>query len=717
MHDTAMEIGCLVMDRYSDLAQAKVLELGSYDVNGSLRTHTPESTEYVGLDLEAGPGVDIVVEPGKPWPLPDSYFDLVLASSVFEHDPMFWITFLEMVKKTRNGGYIYICAPSNGSIHRYPQDHWRFYPDSGLALVRWAESQGQPVRLIESFTAGRKGEQWNDFVAIFRKGLSKKGIPNEFVYQQVASFNVFTWESKEMINPTTLTEDMLIIEEARAKLKELDEQLAQTRLENQTNWDERQNATHQLLLLQSRLDQEQAGHAAARTQLAEMGASLERHRSDAEIAEARVAEIQERINGYENEKGELTQRLAQQVSAAEEALARVAESEARLRELEERNEQLRADNDEQRIALESAAYMRDQLAVAKSTLLQRQEEIDQTWAELIGLKSVYEALVTERDTLASRLEESESWVFRLAAERKSWEVEAERANRNLAKVQEDARIEASKLSNKLEMLEAEYREVASRAEQADHIRSDHAAEIARLKQQLADAGKYERLASEASQRLASLESDCENLRIEQERVTRQATERSWEIVTLTHLLDEASERLAYAEGERERLSSDLEHTKREASKQLSEIVALKSRLHEAEKFEQVAAAANARVKSIERERDAIQSELGNMTRQSAERLSDIVALTRVLEASRIEIETNQKNVAWLREVSYAVQSAPSWWSFLPRKQKRKRELDRLKRRGIFDWSEYLSRYPDVAEDGIDPLDHFIIHGINEGRDL
>lgn len=37
MHDTAMEIGCLVMNRYSDLPKAKVLELGSYDVNGSLR--------------------------------------------------------------------------------------------------------------------------------------------------------------------------------------------------------------------------------------------------------------------------------------------------------------------------------------------------------------------------------------------------------------------------------------------------------------------------------------------------------------------------------------------------------------------------------------------------------------------------------------------------------------------------------------------------------
>jgi SAM-dependent methyltransferase len=157
MHDTAMEIGSRVMNRYSDLPNAAILELGSYDVNGSLKTHATDTTQYIGLDLEAGPGVDFVVEASKPWPVDDDAFDLVIASSVFEHDSLFWMTFLQMVRKARPGGYIYINSPSNGSVHRHPEDNWRFYPDSGRALERWAIHQGQAVTLVESFTAARKG--------------------------------------------------------------------------------------------------------------------------------------------------------------------------------------------------------------------------------------------------------------------------------------------------------------------------------------------------------------------------------------------------------------------------------------------------------------------------------------------------------------------------------------------------------------------------------
>lgn len=37
----------------------RILEIGSYDVNGSVRKFFPESV-YTGVDLCAGPGVDLV---------------------------------------------------------------------------------------------------------------------------------------------------------------------------------------------------------------------------------------------------------------------------------------------------------------------------------------------------------------------------------------------------------------------------------------------------------------------------------------------------------------------------------------------------------------------------------------------------------------------------------------------------------------------------------
>jgi len=36
--------------------------------------------------------------------------------------------------------------------------------------------------------------------------------------------------------------------------------------------------------------------------------------------------------------------------------------------------------------------------------------------------------------------------------------------------------------------------------------------------------------------------------------------------------------------------------------------------------------------------------------------------------------------------------------------------------GFFDPDWYLSRYPDIADSGIEPLTHFVTHGAAEGRD-
>jgi hypothetical protein len=42
------------------ISGAKVLEIGSYDVNGSLRSLFAKAGEYTGVDLKEGPGVDLV---------------------------------------------------------------------------------------------------------------------------------------------------------------------------------------------------------------------------------------------------------------------------------------------------------------------------------------------------------------------------------------------------------------------------------------------------------------------------------------------------------------------------------------------------------------------------------------------------------------------------------------------------------------------------------
>ena len=169
MHDSAHKHGRLFFELYWQDTFASVVELGSYDVNGTLRSVCPPGARYIGIDLEPGPGVDVVVQAGAPLPFANDSIDAVVSSSAFEHDVCFWETFLEQARVVRPGGLIYLNAPSNYAFHRYPLDCWRFYPDAGIALAAWATRSGYAIELVESFLADPISDGWADFVAVFRK--------------------------------------------------------------------------------------------------------------------------------------------------------------------------------------------------------------------------------------------------------------------------------------------------------------------------------------------------------------------------------------------------------------------------------------------------------------------------------------------------------------------------------------------------------------------
>ena len=98
------------------------------------------------LDLEAGPGVDFVLDDPHTLPFGDAEFDAVVSSSVFEHTDFFWELFKEMCRCVKPGGHIYINAPSTGPYHPFPHDSWRFYSDAGYSLEKWSAHCGYPVK-------------------------------------------------------------------------------------------------------------------------------------------------------------------------------------------------------------------------------------------------------------------------------------------------------------------------------------------------------------------------------------------------------------------------------------------------------------------------------------------------------------------------------------------------------------------------------------------
>jgi SAM-dependent methyltransferase len=206
MHDTAFAIGAKFIELYAPTGPFTVVELGSLDVNGTLRTALPVHASYIGIDVEAGRNVDVVAA-GRALPLPAGTADMAIASSVIEHDPTFWLTFLELCRLTKPGGHIYLSAPSNGTVHRYPQDCWRFYPDAGPALAGWAHQNGLDVGLVESFVADRRNDIWNDFVAVFVRGMAPEYRAGNFLHENVAARNIHCCGSTEFINPREPTED------------------------------------------------------------------------------------------------------------------------------------------------------------------------------------------------------------------------------------------------------------------------------------------------------------------------------------------------------------------------------------------------------------------------------------------------------------------------------------------------------------------------------
>lgn len=136
---------------------ARVLEIGSFDVNGTVRRQFSHAREYVGVDLTPGPGVDRVAF-GHEVDDPDGAFDVTLSGECFEHDPHWRDTFSNMVRLTRAGGLVtFTCAstgrPEHGTGRTDPamspgtqavgSDYYRNLAQSDfddLPLTEWFES-------------------------------------------------------------------------------------------------------------------------------------------------------------------------------------------------------------------------------------------------------------------------------------------------------------------------------------------------------------------------------------------------------------------------------------------------------------------------------------------------------------------------------------------------------------------------------------------------
>ena len=85
----------------------KILDIGSMDVNGSIKGQLNFKCEYIGADLAEGKNVNVVLDDPYRFPLEDNSIDIVVSISTFEHTEFFWETFLEIMRVLKPSGLFF----------------------------------------------------------------------------------------------------------------------------------------------------------------------------------------------------------------------------------------------------------------------------------------------------------------------------------------------------------------------------------------------------------------------------------------------------------------------------------------------------------------------------------------------------------------------------------------------------------------------------------
>jgi SAM-dependent methyltransferase len=153
MHASVMEWLRHVRPKFGIITSWQVLEVGSYNENGSPReVFTPEVVgSYVGVDIREGRDVDYVANADSSLDGLGGPFDLVICTEMLEHDARPWLAVPNMARVLRGGGHLLLTARGFNDYGGYPNhpcpgDFWRFNPNSFNVLLRDAELK--PVEIL-----------------------------------------------------------------------------------------------------------------------------------------------------------------------------------------------------------------------------------------------------------------------------------------------------------------------------------------------------------------------------------------------------------------------------------------------------------------------------------------------------------------------------------------------------------------------------------------
>jgi SAM-dependent methyltransferase len=169
----------------ADLKGRRVLELGSKYVNGSVRPLIEKfcfPREYIGIDIEAGRFVDLILSAED---VVDYFgersFDVVISTELLEHVKDWRVVFGNIKKVAKQDGVVLLTTRSKGfHLHGYPNDFWRYEPEdiraifADFEIVRLERDPTEPGVFLKA----RKPQDWKPAelsgIALYSMVLGKR---------------------------------------------------------------------------------------------------------------------------------------------------------------------------------------------------------------------------------------------------------------------------------------------------------------------------------------------------------------------------------------------------------------------------------------------------------------------------------------------------------------------------------------------------------------
>lgn len=436
---------------------------------------------------------------------------------------------------------------------------------------------------------------------------------------------------------------------------------------------ERAAAHHREAELAAALGQAQASLAAVEAEItAEREARLE---ADNHHAEA----LRHAAEAAEGERAAAHHREAELAAALSQTQASLAAVEAEI--AAERQARLEADNRHAKVLGDlhneqlRNAEIAGQLASLQSAIVQRQEELGQLLAQF------HEA---DNSRLRAEMETEREREQRLALEQGIAAAHSQIAalQQQLAQAQAAAGQQVDALNADLAQLTLMLKAQEEAAEQAAAEASASLAEAQRLSQQI------EQIKAAAEKRVDALTTD---------------------LARLTQLIqaqaDAAEAAQAASRAESQHLSEQIVQLTDAGN---AAEAARTASLAEAQRMSQQVAQLTNAASNAEAARSTSERKL-------AARFDELARLTAILSDESRRAEASDTQSQWLRNVRRLEESFPVWWAVMPAAWRQRRTHRRYARAGLFDAAAYLVLYPDVAAQGMDPVRHYILHGMAEGR--